>query len=140
MKKQLLIASLLMLTVSNLNFSVFSAEETNIQTQNSAEKVLSKRERPKLYDANGNELTTPPKIGQDVYDANGNKLEPPKREHNFENKGKMKPPMKPPTVYDKDGNALTTPPQMGQDVYDANGNKLDAPKGRPPQNFNKNNE
>lgn len=132
MKKQIS-AVLIAVMLCSCAFAADTSKTNSVEFKNPPTKM----ERPKLYDANGNELTTPPKEGQTVYDANGNELKrPPMRGNNSgmrnmqEMNGAEK--MKRPTLYDKDGNELTTPPSPNQEVYDKNGNKLEI---KPPKDL-----
>lgn len=76
MKKTLFLSATLMMAM--LLSSPSFAADTNTTTQdNNFRKPPMGREMPKLYDKNGNELTTPPQRGQKVYDKDGNELPPP---------------------------------------------------------------
>ncbi len=76
MKKTLLLSATLMMAIL-LSTPSFAADTNTTQTDNNFRRPPMQREMPKLYDKNGNELTTPPQKGQKVYDANGNELPPP---------------------------------------------------------------
>lgn len=123
MKKQVI--TLTLIAVSIVYSSSVLADEQSY-TSEQYKQPPAMKERPKLYDKDGNELTTPPKPGEEVYDKNGNKLE--RKGPAGDRQSQMRP-----KLYDKDGNELTTPPKPGDKVYDKNGNEITMTQKRPPR-------
>lgn len=76
MKKSLFLASTLLLAMV-FSAPTFANEDVLADAGCNFKMPPIHKERPKLYDKNGKELTTPPKKGQKVYDAKGNELPPP---------------------------------------------------------------
>lgn len=79
MKRTIFLTSLLAVTLL-FNASFATADENKQDTNIKCHPPICK-ERPKLYDKNGQELQSPPKPGEKVYDKNGNQITPPKFKH-----------------------------------------------------------
>jgi len=77
--KKLFVLTIVTMMAFALNSSAVFAENTKQNPE--FKKPDISRERPKLYDKNGKELTAPPKKGEKVYDKNGKELTPPKFSH-----------------------------------------------------------
>ena len=145
MRKKLLAATLMSLVMLTAN----TAMAANDKTVQKDKQPFVTKERPKLYDKDGKELTSPPKSGTKVYDKDGKELTPfqhRKRPEFYDKDGnKLTQPPKPgtkvydkdgkeitpfqhrkrPDLYDKDGNKLTQPPKPGTKVYDKNGKEIE---------------
>ncbi len=76
MKKNIFLTSLIAVLIMSSTTTVFAANNTKDESEKYTQPPFE-RERPKLYDKNGKELTTRPKPGDKVYDKNGKELKPP---------------------------------------------------------------